>query len=62
MMISADRDPLALQPFHHDLLFEKLLKEGAADITEMKIDTDHSFSDRRIALCRSILDWIGERF
>ena len=61
LLISADRDPLAVQPFHHDLLFQKLKAEGIADLTEAKIDSDHSFSDRRIRLIRTVLNWIERR-
>lgn len=61
LLISADKDTLALQPFHHDLLFDKLKGEGASDLTEVKMNTDHSFSDKRITLSHTVLDWINER-
>ncbi|MGA1822953.1 MAG: alpha/beta hydrolase [Thermoplasmatota archaeon] len=61
LLISADRDQLAVQPFHHDPLFQKLKNEGIADLTEVKMNSDHSFSDKRIALSRVVLDWIVER-
>ena len=41
----------------HDLLLEALQNVGADDVTQIVWQTDHLFSDRRIALSRAVVDW-----
>ena len=58
LIIAASRDE-GLQPdVHHLPLIEALQAAGAEDVTDTIIDSDHSFSDKRIALAQTILDWL----
>ena len=41
-----------------DSLVAALNREGARRVTALAWDTDHSFSDRRIALARTVTDWL----
>lgn len=36
-----------------------LMKEGDAHVTAMHLATDHSYSDKRIELSKSVLDWLA---
>ena len=40
-------------------LTERLRAAGATDITAEHIDTDHAYSDHRVALTASIVRWLG---
>ena len=42
----------------HDGLVDALNRAGARRVTALTWDTDHSFSDRRIALARTVVDWL----
>ena len=42
----------------HDSLVTALGGPGAPRLTSHWWPTDHSFSDRRIALARTVLDWL----
>ena len=42
----------------HDGLVTALNRVGARRLTSLTWDTDHSFSDRRIALARIVVDWL----
>jgi hypothetical protein len=45
----------------HDSLVTAFSRSGAARLTAHWWPTDHSFSDRRIALTRAILDWVQKQ-
>ena len=58
LMIGAENDVIAINALYLDPL-EKALKEAGAENIEVKmIDSDHSFSDGRIELIRTIWNWI----
>lgn len=42
----------------HDGLVTALQRAGARRLTALTWDTDHSFSDRRIALARAVVNWL----
>ena len=42
----------------HNGLVDALDRAGARRVTALTWDTDHSFSDRRIALARTVVDWL----
>ena len=44
---------------HHEPLIDALRGAGASRLTELVWDTDHAFSDHRIALARATIDWLG---
>jgi len=45
----------------HQKLVAALRAAGARRVTALQWNTDHSFSDRRIQLARTIVDWLQER-
>jgi pimeloyl-ACP methyl ester carboxylesterase len=57
LMIGAVRDPTAIPELHHMPIMEVLKGIGSGGFTEEMLETDHNFSDNRIALARIILDW-----
>jgi hypothetical protein len=48
-MFKADQDSLAAA----------LGRRGARRVTALAWPTDHSFSDRRLALARTVVDWLA---
>lgn len=42
----------------HDAFVTALQRAGAPRLTALTWDTDHSFSDRRIALARAVVNWL----
>jgi pimeloyl-ACP methyl ester carboxylesterase len=47
----------ALGPVNHQL-DEALRRAGNSKVTEIQVDTDHSFSDHRMALAAAVTDWL----
>jgi pimeloyl-ACP methyl ester carboxylesterase len=47
----------ALGPVNHQL-DEALRRAGNSRVTEIQVDTDHSFSDHRMALAAAVTDWL----
>lgn len=43
---------------NNQALAEALRKAGDAQVSEVHIDTDHTFSDHRIALQAAVIDWL----
>jgi pimeloyl-ACP methyl ester carboxylesterase len=58
LMVGASRDPTALPELHHMPISNTLMEIDPSNLTVEMLDTDHNFSDRRIALSRAVLDWI----
>ncbi len=46
---------------HTDPLVERIRKLGSTRITRVHQSTDHSWSDKRIALQRAVLAWLAQR-
>jgi dipeptidyl aminopeptidase/acylaminoacyl peptidase len=44
---------------HHRPLIDALRAAGASRLTELVWDTDHAFSDHRVALARATIDWLA---
>jgi hypothetical protein len=44
---------------HHVPLVEALEQCTAPNLTHTILDTEHGFSDKRIALAQTILDWLN---
>jgi len=43
---------------HHAPLVSALAGAGASRVRAVTLDTDHAFSDRRIALAHLLVDWL----
>ncbi len=61
LLIGAERDTVSIPELHHQPVLEVLKENGEVDLTDVMIDSDHSFTDRRIALSRAILEWLEDR-
>lgn len=59
LLIAAKFDQLAPVELHHQPLI-KLLKENDAELEGKIISAGHSFSDKRIELTRTIIDWLNK--
>ena len=60
LLIAGSRDEVLPVNLHHEPLVKALEEAGAADMTEIVLDADHLFSNKRIALARTIIDWIED--
>ena len=58
LIVGATRDPEVPLERHHIPLVDALRNAGATNLTDLVWDTDHAFSDRRIALARATVDWL----
>jgi len=61
LFISGSRDTDVPAKTQIELLVNALKEKNAKDLTYEIIESDHAFSDRRIALARMILSWLNER-
>jgi uncharacterized protein len=59
LIVGATRDAEVPLQRHHTPLVEALRAAGAENLTEHVWETDHAFSDHRIALARATADWLG---
>lgn len=58
LLVAATRDEGLPLTDHHEPLVEAMEKAGARHLTAVVLESDHGFNDRRIALSRTILDWL----
>jgi dipeptidyl aminopeptidase/acylaminoacyl peptidase len=58
LLVAGLRDADTPIGLHHAPLAEALRSAGAARLGEVVLDADHAFSDHRVALARSVLDWL----
>jgi dipeptidyl aminopeptidase/acylaminoacyl peptidase len=58
LILAGSRDAEVPPARHHIPLIDALRKSGATRLTEMVWDTDHAFSDHRMALARATIDWL----
>lgn len=61
LFISGSRDTVVPAKTQIEPLVNALKAQGATDLTYEIIESDHSFSDKRIALARSVVSWLNER-
>lgn len=62
LIIGAEYDKVGPIDIHHKPLVESLKKSEPCDLTEVIVKTDHSFSDKRLELARTIISWLDKRF
>jgi len=58
LLVSGTRDIGAVPALHHAPLAQALRASGSSSFTEAALESDHWYSDRRIALTRAVLDWL----
>jgi hypothetical protein len=61
LLIGARRDEMAPLDKHHEPLVKALREQKALNFSEIILDTDHNFSDRRIALAEALLTWLEDQ-
>ncbi len=61
LLVGAERDTVSIPELHHLPVLEALKGNGQVDLRSVMIDSDHSFTDRRIALSRAVLEWREDR-
>lgn len=59
LIIGAKFDTTAPLDIHHKPLMNALKTTNIKNVKEVILETEHSFSDKRIALARIISDWLG---
>ncbi|MBN1540297.1 MAG: alpha/beta fold hydrolase [Candidatus Thermoplasmatota archaeon] len=60
LMIGASRDQVAVPEIHHLPTSLELKKTCGDNARVLEIDSDHNFSDRRIELSRTVVDWLKD--
>lgn len=60
LMAGAKHDSISLYDIHHGPLAEALKDSNNGLLTEIIMDTGHSFSDKRISLTQTVIDWLNK--
>ncbi len=58
LLVAASRDEGLPPEAHHAPLVKALRDAGSRQLTEVVLDSDHGYNDRRIALARTLLAWL----
>ena len=58
LLIAATKDTIAPPATHHTSLAAALKADLGSSFAEVSLESDHSYSDRRIALTRAVLAWL----
>lgn len=58
LLVAGERDEGVPLSLHHAPLVHVLERKNAEHLTHVILDADHGFSDKRIALARTLLDWL----
>jgi hypothetical protein len=61
LLVGGKRDGMAPMDKHLDPLAKALQERNAPRFTEAVFDTDHNYSDHRIALARAMTSWLNEK-
>ena len=61
LVVGSKRDVVTPMADHYTPLVSALRTSGATDLTEAVMDSDHSYSDHRIALSRAVLSWLAKQ-
>lgn len=60
LLVAGSRDRTVPIERNHRPLVEALRAEGAGQLREIVLDTDHDFAGRRVALARAVVGWLEE--
>lgn len=58
LIIAAKKDTIGSYKLYHEPLIKEILKHNKNNLTEMLINTDHCYSNKRISLLKNIAYWI----
>ena len=61
LLIGANRDTIAPAALHHTALLDAFRANNAKDVMHVTLDSDHAFTNKRIALARTVLEWLKTR-
>jgi pimeloyl-ACP methyl ester carboxylesterase len=59
LLLAATRDPAVPHATHHRPLVEAIRRAGSATMTDLIVETDHAFSNKRLWLASRIIEDIG---
>ena len=59
LLIGGERDSVVPLAIHHHPLVQALKAADSSGLSEQVLDSDHAFSDRRIALARAVVSWLS---
>ncbi len=59
LLVAGSRDAVTPASAHHDPLVAAFAAAGAKHTRGVVLDADHAFSDKRIALAHTLVEWIG---
>ncbi len=59
LLVAGQRDTNVVPFVHHTPLVNAFQMAGATHFTEVWLDSDHLFSDKRIALAQTLIDWLA---
>jgi uncharacterized protein len=59
LLVAGTRDVVVPKALNHDPLVEALRAANARHLTVKTLDADHSYSDKRIALTRTLAEWLA---
>jgi pimeloyl-ACP methyl ester carboxylesterase len=60
LLVAGARDTVARPELHHAPLAAAIAAQPGARVTQVVLDSDHAFSDQRIALAHSVLDFLAQ--
>lgn len=61
LLVAGTRDTIAPPDQNHEPLARALKARDSGKLTEVVLESDHSFSDKRIALTRTLLAWLEKQ-
>jgi pimeloyl-ACP methyl ester carboxylesterase len=60
LLVAGRRDTVARPELHHSPLAGAIASQPGAQLTQIVLDSDHAFSDSRIALAHGVLDFLAQ--
>ena len=59
LLVAGTRDSDAPIAEHYEPLVQALASKAGARLTKVLLESDHTFSDRRIALAHAVIAWLN---
>lgn len=60
LLVTGARDNVTPTATNHDPMLSALRTAGSKHVSELRLDSDHAFSDARIALSRGVVDFLQQ--
>ena len=60
LLVTGARDDVTPTATNHDPMLAALRNAGGKQVSELRLDSDHAFSDARIALARGVVDFLQQ--